>query len=582
MIPYSSRLGGRLPGVMKSSTEMIKDNMGIVSTVKESLKHQFNVRPDDPERDNFSDEGEEKAFLPIHYTGQVDLELQSYDVPTIIFKYWQSANDFNEKKEILPEMELAKHIIKTRATDPINTKRYSIRKFRNRNELKANNNNLAIQVEQWFQTAVYGRPKRQQGKILGVDTVKLADTLNKYTSLNLLGINVIQGAANTILGEAMQTAERVAGEYMSSKAYRRGTLFYAKNLPGVMGDVNSRGAKNVVTKLMETFDVLDEWEGTNFSKRQKYRQAMTTNTLFFTTHAGEHEMQGRFLLSLLSDKRAIDKNGKDIGSMLEMYSVDKFTSNLKLDPRVHLEKSDWTEDDQFDFQYKVRGILSRLHGEYSDLGKVALQRGALGRMAFMFRKFVVPGFKRRWAGKAYIERLDDFVEGNYISTGRFLANFMKDLYHFKFTMAANWNELSDHERANIRRTLTEVSFLIMAIVVSNIAITKLKSDEDDEDERMWSFIAYQALRLRAELLFFIKPDETLSILRSPMAAMSVAENLIRLSGQIWHPTEKYVRGPWKGEPKIKKTLTNLTPGYRQFYRVRDLRDQLAWFSSKIN
>jgi hypothetical protein len=308
---------------------------------------------------------------------------------------------------------------------------------------------------------------------------------------------------------------------------------------------------------------------------------MSTDTLFFTTHAGEHEMQGRFLLSMLSDKRAYDKDGKDIGSMLNMYSVDKDTGSLKLDEKVSKEKSDWTENDQFEFQYKVRGILSRLHGEYSDLGRVAIQRGALGRMAFMFRKFVVPGFKRRMAGKAYVERLDDFVEGNYISTARFMGRFVSDLYHLKFQVGANWKKMPDHEKSNVRRTLTEASFLTMAILLANLAISKLK-EGDDEDERAWSFIAYQALRLRAELLFFVKPDETLSILRSPMAAMSMAENIIRLSGQIFHPGERYERGPWKGQPKIQKTITNMIPAYRQIYRVRDLRDQLAWFSSKIN
>jgi hypothetical protein len=364
--------------------------MGLVATVKTSWQQAWGIRKDDTEHDNFGQKGEEQAFLPIHYTGKVDIDKQSFDIPTIVYKFWQSANDFNNKKEILPEMELAKYIIKNRNVDPVNAKRFGLQRLRSKKQLASNSSNLANQVEEWFNMAVYGRPKKDQGKVLGVNTVKLTDNLIKYTSLNLLGLNVIQGTANTLLGEALQTAERVAGEYMSKKAYRKGTAFYAKNLPGIMGDVGQRGATNVVTRLMETFDVLDEWEGSNFSRRQKYRHAMSSNTLFFTTHAGEHEMQGRFLLSMLSDKRAYDKDGNDIGSMLEKYTVNKKTGRLVLDKEVHPENSEWTENDQFNFQYKVRGILSRLHGEYSDLGRVAIQRGALGRMAFMFRKFVVP------------------------------------------------------------------------------------------------------------------------------------------------------------------------------------------------
>lgn len=594
-VPYSSRLGGRLPGVRKRTSEMIKDNMGIVATVKETMRNEWAITPDDTERDNFEQSGEEKAFLPIHYTGRLEPDIQSYDVPTIVFKFWQSANDFHLKKEILPEMELAKFLIQNRKTAPIRGLKRAFSGLTNKEQVKANNNNLAKQVEEWFQTCVYGRPKKDQGKVLWgtVDIAKLADNMSKYTSLNLLGLNFIQGTANTILGEALQVAENVAGEYMSKKSYARGTAFYMANFPAILGDVGARKPSNIVSLLMQDFDILDEWEGTNFSQRQKYRQAMTTNTLFFTTFAGEHEMQGRFLLSMLSDKRAYDKNGNDIGNMLEMYAkahkeykkagkkeVLSTSELLEKYSDVDLKASEWTEDDQFDFQYKVRGILSRLHGEYSDLGRVAIQRGALGRMAFMFRKFIVPGFKRRWASEAYIERLDDFVEGNYVSMGKFLYGMIRDENEFKFQIAGSWNKLSDHQKANVRRTITEVTFLTIAIIMANFAVGKLKED-DDENERLWSFIAYQALRLKAELLFFTKPDETMSILRSPMASMSVIENLIRLSGQIFHPGELYERGPWKGKPKIYKTLMNMTPGYRQFFRIRDLSEQLSWFSSRI-
>jgi hypothetical protein len=156
--------------------------------------------------------------------------------------------------------------------------------------------------------------------------------------------------------------------------------------------------------------------------------------------------------------------------------LDKTTGKLVLAKEVSVAKSEWTKDDQFEFQYKVRGILSRLHGEYGDLGRVAIQREALGRMAFMFRKFIIPGFKRRWGSRAYIERLDDFVEGNYITTGRFLRRLFSEMIHFKFEIGANWNSMTDHEKANVRRTITEVSFLIMSIILSNIAIKNLKED----------------------------------------------------------------------------------------------------------
>jgi hypothetical protein len=218
-----------------------------------------------------------------------------------------------------------------------------------------------------------------------------------------------------------------------------------------------------------------------------------------------------------------------------------------------------------------------MHGEYSDLGRVALQRLAIGRLAYMFRKFVVPGFKRRYGRKQYIQRLDQFTEGNYRTTFNFLKQLKQDLHLFKYSlMAEDWAALSDHEKANIRRTIGEVTALLSTIVLANFAYSRV-TDDDDEDH-FWSFMAYQAYRLRAELLFFSpKIDEAMTIMRSPMASMSVIENSIKLVDQMFNPLDQYERGPWKGDYKIKKTLINFVPLWKQYYKLRDVEDQIAWF-----
>ncbi len=107
---------------------------------------------------------------------------------------------------------------------------------------------------------------------------------------------------------------------------------------------------------------------------------------------------------------------------------------------------------------------------------------------------------------------------------------------------------------------------------------RFRGDADDPDEeRFWSFLSYQAYRLQNELLFFTpKLDSAMSILRSPAASISVVENIIKLTGQVFHPLEVYETGTWKGRPKILKTLMNMTPVERQFYRLRDVSDQVTW------
>jgi hypothetical protein len=167
---------------------------------------------------------------------------------------------------------------------------------------------------------------------------------------------------------------------------------------------------------------------------------------------------------------------------------------------------------------------------------------------------------------------------------------MKDLYSLKFELLSSKSTLLPMEKANIVRTLGEIATFLACIVVSRFAV-KWK-DEDPENERLWSFIAYQAFRLRAEASFYILPTSAMQILQSPMASMSFLESIIKLTGQLADPLvsgtltfDIYDRGGWKGQPKIYKTLTDMTPGFKQYFRVRDIENQLNRFqqtSLKMN
>ncbi|HOW16586.1 MAG TPA: hypothetical protein PK443_02625, partial [bacterium] len=444
------------------------------------------------------------------------------------------------------------------------------------------NSNIAAMVNDFFNFEIYGKRKAEEAdwNILGleIDQAKFLDGINKYTSLSLLGLNLVAGTANVILGETMQRIEALAGEHFKPHNMRNASKTYYKHLGGMLADVADQRPTNLISLLNDRFDTLNDYSGGRL-RNSKFKELMTTNTLFFISHTGEHYMQTRAMLALLDTIEVKDKEGKVIGTMLEMYKVNKETNKIEIDERA---RDFWTADKEALFKTKLKRILSRIHGEYSHEGMSAMQQYALGRMALLFRKFVVPGFKRRWQGKQYNELSETYTEGNYITFGRFFGKMVKDLVTLKFELLSKNSPLTPMEVANIKRTLGEISALIGIIVLSGFAM-KLK-DEDPEHERLWSFLAYQTFRLRSELAFFVMPTEAMKILRSPMASMSFLESTIKLSGQLLDPFlsgtftfDVYERGAWKGQPKIYKTLTDMTPGWKQYFRVRDISDQLNWF-----
>ena len=628
-LPFGFRLDSRLPGVIKQAYERIDSGQSIGSTIRGALSKEFTFRIDDTHRvhEELEDEsGNAKYFLPIHFTGRVTKKItklnkegeeyevsvfdeaeQSFDVANLYYKYWGMANDYNHKSAILPEMELAKFMInKRRAIKTDSSGMPIFKKVKSRvtgnvdsdTERRISNTQLAQQVNDWFLMCVYGIQEKDAGKTGSIDRGKFLNFINSYVSLNLLGMNFVAGTANLILGETLQRIETFASEYMSPKDFMYGDVYYLRAMKGIIGDIGARDTQGLGSHLIEWGGVLDNYGDTYMDRRTKMGQLMKMDTLYFTSRLGEHYMQGRFLFGMLANKRAFNSKGEDIGRMLDMYYLDE-NNKLQLKDTVNLDKSKWNENDQLEFKVKVRGILSRLHGEYASLGNVAIQRMALGRMAYLFRHFIVPGWRRRWGGEQYIERLGQYVEGNYITTLNFLGvtgskifgkndnnremlffqRLIDNLQSFKLSMwSQEWATLSDHEKANIHRTLYEVGFLILAVVMANIAMSLKEGGDDDElDEKFWSFIAYQMYRFQNEMMFFTpKLDSAMSILRSPAASISFVENIIDLSGQIFHPNDLYESGPWKGKRKISKTLLDMSPGVRQIYRLKEMESQVGF------
>lgn len=591
MIPTGYRLYSRLPGVIKLNSERLKAGQNPLDIARATFDTNMFVRPEDLQRGNkelTNEFGRVKYFIPVYYTAKIDSKDQSYDIPGIYFKFWESANDYRNKRNILPEMEMTRYFVNTRKA----LKRSVFRDILSTSGNVDDDNeptykdttNLASQLNDWFEMAIYGKFTKDEKALWklsdkkSVDLMKVVDWLNRYTSMNLLAGNFNQGTANVIIGEVMQAIENIAHEYVRPTTYSKATTLYMSYLPSVMGDVGQDVPTSLPGMIFEEFNVLgDDISETMFSTRTRAGKFARNTSIYFIQHAGEHWLQNRFLIAMLLEKHAYDKNGTDIGNMLDQYEVKN--GRLSIKDNVDLVKSKWTDKDRIAFKIKIKGILSRMHGEYGELGRVAIQRVALGRMAYMFRKFVLPGFRRRWGRRVYIERLGQYVEGNYITTLRFFKNYHKDLMSLRFAvMSENWASLSDHEKANIRRTLSEATFVLAAVILAMVFYNM--ADDDDENEWLASFLAYQFYRLRAELLFFTpKLDEAWSILRSPMASMSVFENVINLSGQIFDPTERYVRGPWKGHLKLEKTTINFIPFYRQFYKIRDVKEQIQWFKN---
>jgi len=590
-LPANSKLNLTLPAITKGFTESVQSGRKVKELIKESYERNLLRHPNDIDRGKLDESTNAPVFfLPTFYTRgeSYDVTQQSYDLATLYFNFYRMAADYNYKNEIIGNLELTKKFINERKYTLRDRKGNPIKKIldeRREKELTKSGqvSLLAAQVEDFFKMQIYGQKTSDLGhfEVLGlkIDTVKAIEMLNKYAALNMLGLNFVQGFANVTLGELQNITEIVGAEYIrpedmvaASKVY-----FSPKNHAEMLGDIGSRKPASLVNILNEKWDILNEYEGGVYRKSSKFAQLMSTNTLFFTSHMGEHFMQSRIMLAMLNKIEAKDKDGNVLGSMLDMYTVEK--GELKLNDKVDLEMSNWTEEQQALFGAKTKRILARLHGEYSELGKIAIQRHVAGRTALMFRKFMVPGFEKRYGKLRFNEFLEEWTEGSYRQIGRFVNNVFKDLVTLKLSLVTeHYKSLLPGEQANIRRALMEMGFMLMTFILSYVFVGMAAEADDDREKWVYDFLTYQTRRTRAELSFFWNPAEALNILVSPAASVSIVEDFIKLIGQMtFGPFDVYQTGSWKGRYKMTKRMMRLTPGIKQWYRLRDIEDYANLF-----
>jgi hypothetical protein len=612
-LPQSLKIKNRLPFLRKDTREILLEKGTVKEAAIEKYKKSFQFRHDEVEYGSaFLDRtGKPIDFIPVNYirpkskveevdgkevvTPQYDVKDQSFDIATLYNSYNTMSLNYAKKLEIMPTMEYAKIVMHNRKM-PMAGKAVQLL---NDNKLtrkitKTGESQLETMWNSFLKADLYGQSKVKESLEIGgkeYNWGKVLDFTGKYAAMNLLAGNVHQAIANVTLGETTQILEAMAGEYYTMESMRKASAFYFNNTVEMLGDIGERMPKNVVNLLNEEFDILNEYDDGKFREKSKFANLCKTSTLYFTAHAGEHFMQTRVMLAMLASHKAVDKDGNDLGSMLDNYYNEGH--RLVLNPKVDLAKSQWldgtdgTVNQQALFGAKVKRLLASMHGEYGNLGKNEIQRYAVGRMAIMFRKFIVPGALRRWQGKRPNYLLENYTEGYYRTGINFLQKSFKELHALGISaFTENYDKLSQAERKNIHRLITEFSFMFGFSILAGVLFAFAGKVDDDDELAMAAILngGYVADRVRKEYLFFYSPLTIVDIMRSPVATMSVINNLSTVFSQLMpfsgertfipEGFDEYKRGNWKGKKKLNKSIMRLVPVIKQAYKVRDIEDIL--------
>jgi hypothetical protein len=534
------------PQVRKDILERLKSDKK--RTIQETLKDLYSRREDDTSFGmQILDERDQPIKnIPIYYSSKLsNMSDLSLDATATMAMFANMANRHRNLVSIQNVVEITGDVLRERQVTQSAGAASTAERMMSGGERKAKTTKGGESYKRWkdyIDMIYYGELKDDQNQVLpdSVSEAKIVDALIKYTAINSLALNVYSGISNITLGNALIREEAFAKQYVTQEDLSKARKAYwtdrNNGIAGLMGDIGNTKSSNKLRLFIERFDVLQDFEnrtGELNTDRTRWGRMFKDSTFFFLNHAGEHQMQSRMALGLAYNKKVLNKEGKQI----DFYDALVVENNrMKVQEGTkNLDGSEFTDADVRAFIFKMQGINQRLHGIYNVNDRNALQKKTLGRAAMLFRKWFVPSMNRRFENKYRNYMIGDDLEGFHRTAGKFYWQLIKELKEGQLTFASakeNYNNLSDNDKANVTRSMTEVGYFLAASILGGI-LTGLAGDDDDD--YLLNMAAYQAQRFSTELGIFIpvwNSTEIFKLASSPSAAVNQVESLMNLTKTI--------------------------------------------------
>lgn len=448
-------------------------------------------------------------------------------------------------------------------------------------------NNVATVLEAIVDMHVYGKVKVDQ-VYKNIDFNQLTDNLMAAAAFTQIGGDPITSTANSIAAQVSATIDAFGGKHFGLKTWSKAGAEYSKHEAEFISDF-MKGAKfGKLNQLAELYDALEGEYYDQYGRRLTHsgaKRLWSTSTWFNWMHKGEHRAQIKVMVALMMKTPVRDNMGKE-ATLYDAYEKGP-------DGRIRIKKgfTDMQGNPLPLIHKRTRNRINRLgkeaQGVYSTFAAPLMQRNALGNMLVMYKKYIIPGYMRRFKGLDYDSETDEITEGYYITFFRSLRNEFSEL---KKVLLKQDNNLTPLEQANILKTMGEIvitsTFSALAAILG--MMVSAIDDKDDPMKMALQYPLYFALRANQELALFnfgmgdvrraMLPTNPKGMLRStrlPFALLSSLEKALKLAddsiallyGEGRYERKSQYEIPYfgniaeKGDPKAVVDLLKLTGAF---------------------
>lgn len=579
----------------------------IAKAILNKIKDMFIIREDDPLNvKNGIIEGEEYGIrsgamdntpyrqIPIFYVNRLKDQgellkdfsgaLQALAGTAINYDCMNRIKDTVEfMGDFIKDQQIAATNGGVRQTDAIVTK--GVRIFKDLVGFASNTNTSGI-VDGFIDKHIYGVKLKDVGK-----WTKMAQTLLAYTSLRSLAVNVKGAISNYLVGELQMLIESGAGEFYNPLDYvwAHAKIFGDNTLsaPGRIIDFMTNNVNSKAVLLAQRFDPLNEMFSETAHERYfsgPLRQMVAKDFSFIGYGMGEHMIHYVTMYAILHNQK-VRIDGKDATLYDAFYKGNKADGNSELLMKNNVTYKDaegnWVPvDDAFldSVRDRIRYCNQNTHGSMNEEDKGLIHQRMMGRFVMNLRQWMVEHYSRRYRGKHWDASLKEWREGYYNTVGQLFTSWGRALFHFESEYATRWSEMTDSQKANVRRAMAE-QIVLFSLLGLSFALGEPEDHKKEFWHRMWIYQTKRAIMdVRGSTPYGV-PMEMTKMINSPMAATNTVNALMYPFVGLPDIDKTIKSGRYKGWNKYGRNMLKYwVPFYNQIDQLQHMGEDESVFA----
>ena len=439
----------------------------------------------------------------------------------------------------------------------------------------------------------------------GYKEAKMIQNLIAYTSFKGLATNIKGAFSNYLVGEFQMLIEAGCGEFYGFMNYLRAhkRLFGGSGVTGEIADLLTNNMNHKATLFRELFDPINE----NFSERghqrfhkSMFRQLLSHDCSFIGYGTGEYLIHYVNMYAIL-DKQKVLLNGKKISlyDAFEVTNKQDGNSELRLKAGItDLNGNQITDEYLEKVKRRIRYCNQTCHGSMNAEDKGLINQKLWGRAINQFRQWMWEHYSRRFRASHFDYTLGENREGYWISFAKWLASdevketwgkgqkvdalvqFMKDAITFNIRATAQWNELTEAQKYNVKRVRAE-----MTMFAALLGLSFALGESDEHKKKFWRrWWIYQVKRLILDEEASIPGPKMvqsgITILQSPMAGVNTLNSMLYCFYGITNGDflEEVKSGKHKGENRYWRNIKKTTlPFFKDWEQLQEMGEDESIF-----